>query len=104
MMFDTVSFPPTSRQILAFFKNTCVICGHIACVVHEIEPRSRGNSALRFENRVALCLDCHDWCHNQGVSQKEIESLKFLRENKIKMLYGDNPPDISEFSDETASN
>jgi hypothetical protein len=98
MMFDTVSFPPTSRQILVFFKNICVICGHPACVVHEIEPRSRGNNPLRFENRIALCGDCHDWCHNQGVSPKEVETLKFLRENRIKMIYGDNPPAIEDIT------
>ena len=90
---------PTSRQVLAYFKNICVVCGHPACVVHEIEPRSRGNNALRFENRIALCGDCHEYAHAQGISKKTIENMKFVRENRIKMVYGENPPPIDGVSD-----
>ena len=86
---------PTSRQVLAYFKNVCVICGRPACVTHEIEPRSRGNNALRFENRIALCGDCHSFAHEQGISSETVKNMQFLRENRIKTLYGDNPPGIS---------
>lgn len=96
MMLNTLTYKPTSRQVLAYFKNICVACGHPACVVHEIEPRSHGHDPLRFENRVALCGDCHDFFHNQGISKKNMENLRFLRENRIKMLYGDNPPNIDD--------
>lgn len=94
---DTVS-NPTSNQIIKFFKGRCVICGHPACVVHEIEPRSRGNNALRFDNRIAICNSCHEFAHEQGITKKTIETMQFIRENRIKSLYGDSPPLIEEFA------
>jgi len=89
---------PTSQQVIAFFKGRCVICLAPACVTHEIEPRSRGNSALRFENRVALCSACHEWAHAMGISKKLIYMMKLMRENRIKMMYGNEIPLIETFA------
>lgn len=90
-LLDTVSV--SSDEVIAFFKGRCVICLHPATVTHEIEPRARGKKSMRFENRVALCNDCHDWAHLVGAN-KSRDTLIFARSNRIKQIYGENPPKL----------
>lgn len=51
--------------IMDLFRGRCV-CGRKAVTIHEIEPRSTGKSAMRIDNRIPLCADCHNWVHRVG--------------------------------------
>lgn len=88
---DTVSI--TSRDVIDYFRGRCVICLHTATCTHEIEPRARGKKSMRFENRVALCRECHNWAHVVG-ADKSKDTLIFARNNRIRVLYGENPPKL----------
>lgn len=88
---------PSSSDVIRYFKGKCVVCGHPAHATHEIEPRSRGNNPMRFENRVALCIECHEFFHSRGITESAIQNLKFIRANRIQVLYGENPPPIESF-------
>lgn len=91
ILTDTVSEIVPSWKIIEYFKGRCIICNAVAVVVHEIEPRARGKRSMRTENRVPLCVNCHDWAHNVGANASK-DALIFGRNNRIKMIYGDNPP------------
>lgn len=91
LLRDTVSEYTPSWKIIEYFKGRCIICNATAVVVHEIEPRARGKKSMRDENRVPLCRDCHDWAHNIGAKASK-DALVFGRENRLKMIYGENVP------------
>lgn len=88
---DTVSI--TSKDVIKYFKGRCVLCMRTATCTHEIEPRARGKKSMRFENRIALCNDCHNWAHIVG-ADKSRDTLNFARSNRIRMIYGENPPKL----------
>lgn len=69
--------------VLSVFNYRCAICGGRAVTCHEIIPRSRGKKSLEFENRIAICNDCHDEEHRLGASPIRINSLQETRKNYL---------------------
>ena len=57
---------------MRLFKNRCPQCRGIAHTVHELEPRSRGITSMRMQNRTAICHPCHDAFHRLGASNSNI--------------------------------
>lgn len=68
-------------RVLEVFNHKCAMpnCYRAAVVCHEIIPRSRGKKALAFENRIALCNECHDNEHHLGASRARIGMLQNIR-------------------------
>ena len=62
---------PSITEILDYFLHRCLVNpAHLAIVVHEIVPKSQDpKNWRRFENRVALCHECHDKIHNEGTAK-----------------------------------
>jgi 5-methylcytosine-specific restriction endonuclease McrA len=73
-------------EIFELFKYRCVVCKKRATVIHEIEPRSSGNSAMNLENRVTLCNNCHGRIHNDGVGNSNIVELQKCRRAYLLMI------------------
>jgi 5-methylcytosine-specific restriction endonuclease McrA len=83
------------EHIVWLFKGRCLICNLLYTDVHEIEPKSRRpNNWWEIDNMVLLCRTCHSWAHQQGMSAKSIETMKTMRQARVKVLYGDNPPEL----------
>ena len=80
---DTLS----DKEILEFFLYRCLLNpAHKAVVVHEIVPRSqRPKTWRKFENRVALCHECHDKIHREGNSEVWKDILTKLRSDWVKI-------------------
>ena len=79
-----------TKEILDFYHSRCLINpAHKAVCVHEIYPRSqRPKNWMEFENRVALCSECHDTIHRNG-NGKEVKSLLArLRKEWIEKYVG----------------
>ena len=72
------------------FKDRCIICGETANVVHEIRPRSSGQEAMDWKNRVTLCNDCHttgeNAVHRNGTSAEAISELQERRIEFLEMI------------------
>lgn len=69
---------------MEMFHGRCIRCGTDHNVsIHEIDPRVTGKSAMRLENRVPLCIVCHDWAHHRGTSYSKPDLLR-LREEALK--------------------
>jgi len=77
----------TTQYVLAYFHGRCIVCPASATVVHEIEPRARGETSMRFENRVALCAEHHEWAHNVGANASG-PTLVRLRKLAVARFYG----------------
>lgn len=73
---------PEDREIWDLFRGRCVVCGHPAKAIHEIDFRSSGREAMRPENRVTLCVYHHLWAH-QG---DKYDKANRLREDREKFL------------------
>ena len=75
-----------NEEILDFFLHRCLLNpAQIAVVVHEIIPRSqRPKTWWEFENRVALCHECHDKIHREGNNEKWKSMLTKLRKDWVK--------------------
>jgi hypothetical protein len=67
---------PSVSQVLSLFKDRCPKCRRIANTVHELEPRSRGVTTMRMQNRTAICDPCHEEFHKQGASEHNISVWK----------------------------
>jgi len=69
-------------KVLEIFHHRCVRCGRPSEIVHEIVPRSRRPKTwMDIDNRVVLCVDCHDWAHHRGAktSAKELNYYRIKR-------------------------
>jgi 5-methylcytosine-specific restriction endonuclease McrA len=75
---------PLDDKILFIFKGRCVVCGRRTIVVHEIVPRSHGESSLAAENRVPLCGTDHDLAHAD--TTYSIPNLQYYRSKTLKNL------------------
>ena len=73
------SSPEVQDFIMKLFSYRCPQCLGRADTVHEIIPRSRGNRAWEFSNRVAICHTCHTEFHRIGASKENIEKWNQLR-------------------------
>lgn len=71
------------QNVLHFFGHRCIgiekTCGKYTTTVHEILPRSRGKIAYEFQNRIPLCLSCHQKVHEMGISDSLIITLQERR-------------------------
>lgn len=69
------------------FKGRCVgldeICFKEASEINEIEPRSSGQDAMDWKNRITLCHEHHMQYHAQGTSDEAIEKM---RQRRIEYL------------------
>ena len=75
---------PLDDKILHIFKGRCVVCGRKTVVVHEIVPRSHGESSLAAENRVPLCGIDHDLAHAD--TTYSIPHLQYQRSKTLRNL------------------
>lgn len=70
-------------QIFNMFGNRCVRCNRLAVTIHEIVPKSRRPKTwMEIENRVPLCLECHEYAHSRG-AKSSAEELTRLRREKL---------------------
>jgi len=71
------------QHVLRLFGYRCIgidkTCGRYTTTVHEILPRSRGKIAYEPNNRIPLCLSCHETVHRLGVSDEMILKLQNRR-------------------------
>lgn len=87
---DTTAIPRYHKtdllddKILFIFKGRCVVCGRKTVVVHEIVPRSHGESSLAAENRVPVCGQHHDIAHAD--TTYSIPHLQYQRSKTLKNL------------------
>jgi 5-methylcytosine-specific restriction endonuclease McrA len=73
-------------KVLERFHNRCGLCFRYTLVVHEIEPRSSGKRAIREENMIPLCTQCHDSVHKNGAIVMEKTLLEARQE--LETLFG----------------
>lgn len=59
---------PDYEIIVEMFRERCVHCNRVYNVIHEMLPRSSGKNAMKIDNRVPLCYNCHDWAHSVGTN------------------------------------
>lgn len=67
---------PTREDVLKIFDYRCPRCRQYATVVHELEPRSRGQKSMRMDNRCAICHICHEQYHALGATDVNILEWK----------------------------
>ena len=67
---------PSREEVLQIFKYRCPRCRQSAFVVHELEPRSRGENSMRMKNRCVICFTCHEEFHRAGASDWKIKEVK----------------------------
>lgn len=67
---------PSREQVLDLFKYRCPRCRQSAFVVHELEPRSRGEDSMRMDNRCAICFLCHENFHAHGATDLNISDWR----------------------------
>lgn len=73
--------------ILWLSNYKCAKCGSRASVtVHEIIPVSHGKKSLALANRIALCIQCHDWAHRIG-TMNSAPILQKIREKIVKRKF-----------------
>lgn len=75
-----------TQYILDLFKGRCVRCMKPAKHVHECVPRSQGKESLELDNRVALCLGCHNWAHSVG-TKISAPILRKKRKQRLDQYY-----------------
>jgi len=57
------------EQVLAKYRNRCILCGRKTETLHEIIPKSQLPRTWKREgNRVPLCFMCHNKVHRDGAS------------------------------------
>lgn len=81
------------REVFAEFHGRCCVCLGRADVVHEIEPRSRGDDTINKNNMLTLCNHDHDEVHREGASDEQVERLHRVKSEMEKRL-GNNPQSI----------
>lgn len=85
--FNPELWDEEEQKIWKFFDYKCLNCYMNGDVIHEIVPKSRAPKTwMKFENRVLLCVECHDLVHKCGAGAME-EYLTKLR-NKWEEDYG----------------
>lgn len=63
----------------------CVVCGHYADTIHEIVPKSKNPKGWRKkENRVLVCLTCHDRIHYEGAVTWKVR-LMIFRDKSLRL-------------------
>jgi 5-methylcytosine-specific restriction endonuclease McrA len=72
------------EKIKKDFHNRCGRCHEAKPLsVHEIVPRGAiGEAAMKRENRIALCGECHEWAHRIGTAN----SVSILQGCRLKVL------------------
>jgi len=77
------SFSTIENFIQWLFRFRCIgldaPCHKRASEINEIEPRSSGQGAMDWRNRVLLCHEHHMQYHAQGTSDDAIQKLKARR-------------------------
>jgi len=69
------------------FRNLCVMCKHPATQINEIIPRSRSKESVEdWTNRVAICENCHNEYHKNGVNDKAIAEMQQKRIDFLKEM------------------
>lgn len=76
------NYKKAHKLILVLYRHRCAICGGYASSVHEIEPRSSGLIAWRFENMVPLCTIHHTLAHSRNIKASLI-----LASARLFLLY-----------------
>lgn len=81
------TFSVTYQEIMNQFNNRCIIDLRPAVTLHEIEPKSqRPRDWQEEENRVPVCVDCHERIHRDGAKVWK-EELTILRKKRIDEKY-----------------
>jgi 5-methylcytosine-specific restriction endonuclease McrA len=71
-------------RIMSLFRYRCVGCTSQATQVHELIPRSRTKKATTMpQNRVPLCMSCHNRSHFNGYTEDKAD---FLRNQAVARL------------------
>lgn len=83
--------PDNSDQfILWLFNSRCVglnePCYKFTREINEIEPRSSGDDAMEWKNRITLCHEHHMEYHDNGVSDEAIKSLQMRRAEYLEVI------------------
>lgn len=80
--FNPELWDEEEQKIWKFFDYKCLICDGNGEVIHEIVPKSRAPKTwMKFENRVLLCVECHNFIHGGGAGMWA-STLKNLREKR----------------------
>jgi 5-methylcytosine-specific restriction endonuclease McrA len=83
--------PDNSNEfILWLFNRRCIgleePCYKSTKEVNEIIPRSSGEHAMDWHNRVTLCHNCHMKYHADGVSDEAIRKLQERRAEYLETI------------------
>ena len=78
-----------AKFVKKVYKNRCILCSKKGSHVHEIIPKSQTKNWNRLENRVLLCMDCHDKVHRKG-AMNWVETLTARKESFLFLRYGTN--------------
>ena len=74
-MIDKSLWSEEEISIFEYYNYKCVRCSKPAEVIHEIIPKSRRPYTwMDIENRIPLCVECHNWAHKVG-SRNSIPEL-----------------------------
>ena len=83
-MLSKIDNDPDWDILMSLFGFRCIRCNAPAVTIHEIEPKSHGRkNAMQFDNRVAICAECHEWCHRYNTKGNR-EFLKTIRREYIE--------------------
>ena len=83
MKYSYQQIQESDDRIWKLFENRCVMCGKSAHSIHEIRPRSLDVNWLRDENRVTLCILCHNDIHRVG-TKHSVKQLSDKRNEWVK--------------------
>lgn len=76
--------------ILWLFNYRCIgltePCHKHTIEINEIEPRSSGQEAMNWKNRVTLCHEHHMEYHQKGTSQDAIDALRERRAEYLEAI------------------
>ena len=76
------------------FNSRCIgldePCYKFTRTINEINPRSSGDGAMEWKNRVTLCHECHSKYHAKGVSEEAIKKLKERRAEYLETIGREN--------------
>ena len=79
--------PNNSDEFIKWlFRDRCIVHGDAAEVVHEINPRSSGQEAMNWQNRITLCNKAHREIHDAGTGDEQIKELQARRIEFLEMI------------------
>ena len=75
------------ERVIEIFQGKCVRCLRPFNSVHEIIPKSLTRKWNVIENRILLCMQCHDWAHHRGTKYSK-PKLRGFQKLRLEQFYG----------------